>query len=93
MKPFTMRRDDRIKTEVSKAQVLELNVDTNGETWSGSVLAYETLLEFIRRRLGLTGTKRSCESQVCGACTVLVDNQPISSCNYLACEVNGKKLL
>ena len=48
MKPFTMRRDDRIKTEVSKAQVLELNVDTNGETWSGSVLAHETLLEFIR---------------------------------------------
>lgn len=48
MKPFTMRRDDRIKTEVSNTQVLELNVDTNGETWSGSVLAHETLLEFIR---------------------------------------------
>ena len=39
---------------------------------------------------GLTGTKRSCESQVCGACTVLVDEQPISSCNYLACEAHGK---
>jgi len=80
MKPFKMRRDDRIKimTEVPNTQVLELNVDINGETWSGSVPAHETLLEFIRRRLGLTGTKRSCESQVCGACTVLVDNQPIS---------------
>ena len=95
MKPFKMRRDDTIKTmtEVSNMQVLELNIDINGETWSGSVLAHETLLEFIRRRLGLTGTKRSCESQVCGACTVLVDNQPISSCNYLTCEANGKKLL
>jgi len=95
MKPFTMRRDDRVKTmtEVSNTQVLELNIDINGETWSGSVPAPETLLEFIRRRLGLTGTKRSCESQVCGACTVLVDNQPISSCNYLTCEANGKKLL
>lgn len=80
MKPFKMRRDDRIKimTEVPNTQVLELNVDINGETWSGSVPAPETLLEFIRRRLGLTGTKRSCESQVCGASTVLVDNQPIS---------------
>lgn len=35
-------------TGVSNTQVLELNVDTNGETWSGSVLAHETLLEFIR---------------------------------------------
>ena len=72
MKPFKMRRDDRIKimTEVPNTQVLELNVDINGETWSGSVPAHETLLEFIRRRRGLTGTKLSCESQVCGACTV-----------------------
>jgi len=81
-------------TEVSSEnQPLELTVDVNGKTWTGSVPVNETLLEFLRRRLGLTGTKRSCESQVCGACTVLVDNQPISSCNYLACEADGKKVL
>ena len=81
-------------TEVSSAnQQLELTVDVTGTTWTGGVPAHETLLEFIRRRLALTGTKRSCESQVCGACTVLVDNQPISSCNYLACEADGKKVL
>ena len=54
--------------------------------------AHETLLEFIRVRLGLTGTKRSCESQVCGACTILLDDQPISSCNFLAFEANNKAL-
>ena len=77
----------------SESQVLELTVDVNGRKWSGSVPAHETLLEFIRRRLALTGTKRSCESQVCGACTVLVDDQPISACNYLACEANDKRVL
>jgi aerobic carbon-monoxide dehydrogenase small subunit len=77
----------------NEMQALELSVDVNGKKWSGAVPAHETLLEFIRARLGLTGTKRSCESQVCGACTVLVDNQPISSCNYLACEAHRKKVL
>ena len=50
-------------------------------------------MEFIRIRLGLTGTKRSCESQVCGACTVLVDGQPVSSCNYLTFEAHNKSVL
>ena len=50
-------------------------------------------MEFIRIRLGLTGTKRSCESQVCGACTVLVEDQPVSSCNYLAFEAHNKSVL
>lgn len=79
--------------EANEIQVLQLSIDVNGKKWSGAVPAHETLLEFLRLRLGLTGTKRSCESQVCGACTVLVDNQPISSCNYLACEAHGKSVL
>lgn len=74
-------------------QMLPVRVNVNGENWQGEIPAQETLLEFIRIRLGLTGTKRSCESQVCGACTVLVDEQPISSCNYLACEADGKSVL
>jgi aerobic-type carbon monoxide dehydrogenase small subunit (CoxS/CutS family) len=65
----------------------------NGTPWSGEVSIEETLLEFLRNRLRLTGTKRSCESQVCGACTVLVDNRAISSCSYLVFEANGKNIL
>jgi len=70
-----------------------LSLTVNGAAWSGEVPIEETLLEFLRIRLRLTGTKRSCESQVCGACTVLVDNRPISACNYLAFEAQDKKVL
>jgi aerobic-type carbon monoxide dehydrogenase small subunit (CoxS/CutS family) len=75
------------------AQTWVLSTTVNGEPWSGEVPVGETLLEFLRVRLRLTGTKRSCESEVCGACTVLVNNQPISSCSYLAFEANGKSVL
>src|SRR5437899_7794160 len=70
-----------------------LSLTVNGRRWSGEVPVEETLLEFVRNRLGLTGTKRSCESEVCGACTVLVDNQAVSSCNYLAFEADGRSVL
>jgi aerobic carbon-monoxide dehydrogenase small subunit len=70
-----------------------LSLTINGNPWSGEVPIEETLLEFLRNRLRLTGTKRSCESEVCGACTVLVDKRPVSSCNYLAFEAGGKTVL
>ena len=43
-------------------------------------------------RLGLTGAKRSCDLQVCGACTLLVDGMPVSACCTLAYEANGKQV-
>jgi aerobic-type carbon monoxide dehydrogenase small subunit (CoxS/CutS family) len=70
-----------------------LSLTINGNPWMGDVPVEETLLEFLRLRLRLKGTKRSCESEVCGACTVLVDNQPVSSCTYLAFEADGKTVL
>lgn len=78
---------------LSTKQTFQLSLAVNGKLWEGPVPAEETLLEFLRTRLGLTGTKRSCESQVCGACTVLVERKPVSSCNYLAFEANGKSIL
>lgn len=72
---------------------IEIAVTVNGAPWSGRVPVEETLLDFLRQRLALTGTKRGCESEVCGACTVLVDGQPASSCSYLAFETNGKDVL
>ena len=72
---------------------MPIEFTVNGERWSGEVPVEMTLLEFVRARLGLTGTKRSCESEVCGACTVLLDGLPVSSCCTLAFEARGKELL
>jgi aerobic-type carbon monoxide dehydrogenase small subunit (CoxS/CutS family) len=52
----------------------------------------QTLAQFLRDDLGLTGTKISCELQVCGVCSVLVDDQPVSACSYLAADVDGRQV-
>ena len=52
----------------------------------------ETLAEVLRERCRLTGVKLSCESQVCGTCTVLVNALPVSSCTYLAYEARGQRV-
>lgn len=51
-----------------------------------------TVAQFLREQLGLTGTKVSCEIQVCGSCTVLVDGSPISSCSVFAYKLQGKSV-
>ncbi|MEE8518432.1 MAG: (2Fe-2S)-binding protein [Dehalococcoidia bacterium] len=71
---------------------VEVSLTVNGQAWSGMVPVEEVLLELLRERLGLVGTKRSCESEVCGACTVLVDGTPVSSCTHLAWESGGKSV-
>ena len=82
-----------MRSEFDTSQTFALSLTVNGAGWSGEVPVEETLLEFVRHRLGLTGTKRSCESQICGACTVLVEQRPVSSCSYLAFEAHGKSVL
>jgi len=71
---------DNMLDDLRTLQSIDVSLTINGKPWSGPVPAEEVLLDFLRERIGLTGTKRSCESQVCGACTVLVDGQPTSSC-------------
>jgi aerobic-type carbon monoxide dehydrogenase small subunit (CoxS/CutS family) len=56
------------------------------------VAPQELLLDFLRDSLGLTGAKRSCDVQVCGACTVLVDGLPVSSCCLLAAHAAGSEV-
>lgn len=78
--------------ELRTQQTVEVSLTANGQAWSGAVPVEEVLLDFLRDRLRLTGTKRGCESEVCGACTVLVDDQPVSSCNFLVFEANGRSV-
>jgi aerobic-type carbon monoxide dehydrogenase small subunit (CoxS/CutS family) len=68
---------------------VEIGLSVNGRAVMRDVPAQELLLDFLRDSLGLTGAKRSCDVQVCGACTVLVDGLPVSSCCFLAAHAAG----
>jgi len=72
---------------------VELELLVNGDPVRATVAPSEFLLDFLRERLGLTGAKRSCDAQVCGSCTVLVDGGPVSACTYLAVEAGGRAVL
>jgi len=71
---------------------VELACSVNGREVVRDLAPQELLLDFLRDSLGLTGAKRSCDVQVCGACTVLVDGLPVSSCCYLAADADGKSV-
>ena len=70
-----------------------LRMTVNGEATEQLIELAETLAEVLRERLHLTGTKISCDMQVCGACTVLVDGLPVSACTYLAYEARDRDVL
>jgi xanthine dehydrogenase iron-sulfur cluster and FAD-binding subunit A len=65
----------------------------NGRSRSLKVAARSTLLELLREHLGLTGTKCGCEIGECGACTVLLDGEPVNACLVLAPQINGREVL
>jgi len=64
----------------------------NGRPEALDVRPEALLLDVLRDRLQLKGARRSCDMQVCGACTVLVDGAPVSACTYLAVEVDGREV-
>ena len=65
----------------------------NGQQYEMQVPSHELLIDLIRDRLGLTGTKRSCDMEICGSCTVLLDGKAVSSCSLFAFDVDGKEVL
>jgi len=71
---------------------VQIALEVNGREVAREIEPRELLLDFLRDSLGLTGAKRSCEVQVCGACTVLVDGLPVSSCCYLAAQADGREV-
>lgn len=71
---------------------MEIELTVNGRVERLSVAVNEVLIDVLRGRLGLTGTKLSCSSEVCGACTVLIDDAPVSSCTYLAIEADRRRV-
>src|SRR5712692_4111066 len=72
------------------AGILELTL--NGRARTDAVADNVSLLDYLREIVGLTGTKTGCDGGECGACTVLVDDQPRLSCLTLAASIEGRRL-
>ncbi len=72
------------------ADTIDLEFRVNARSQALTIEPRETLGEVLRDRLALTGTKISCDAQVCGACTVLVDDRAVSACTYLAADADGR---
>lgn len=70
-----------------------INLKINGETYEINVKPNTLLLDLIRDEIGLTGTKRGCDTGECGACTVLIEGKAVNSCLVLAVEADGKNIL
>lgn len=77
-----------MKTET----VIEITTSVNGVKHTREVDVRLTIAEYVRDELGLKGTKTSCEMEVCGVCSVLVDGQPVSACTALAADLDGRTL-
>lgn len=71
---------------------IPIQTTVNGRVRELEVPERMLLADLLRERLGLTGTKLSCGMQVCGVCTVLVDGAPVSSCTYLAVDIDGREV-
>ena len=70
-----------------------ITLQINGETYEIIVKTNETLLDVLREKLGLVGTKRGCDSGVCGACTVIIDGEPMLSCMTLAVGCHNRSIM
>ena len=71
---------------------LLVSLNVNGQSYDLALAPHRTLLDVLREDVGLTGTKRGCDDGDCGACTVLVDGAPITSCMMLAVDAQGKAI-
>ena len=70
-----------------------INITVNGTTEQVDVPSNMTLLQMLRDKLAVTGTKNGCAAGECGACTVLMNGEPVNSCMVLAAECNGAEIV
>jgi carbon-monoxide dehydrogenase small subunit len=71
----------------------QINLTINGETEQVVVPSNMTLMRMLRENLALTGTKNGCSAGECGACTVLMNGEPVNSCMVLAVECDGMEII
>jgi carbon-monoxide dehydrogenase small subunit len=75
------------------AQSQEIRVQINDTVYDRTVEARKLLVDFIRDEIGLTGTHIGCEHGVCGACTVLLNGEPVQSCLVFAAQADGAEIV
>jgi len=93
------RRNDKASARRSQSAATEkgnglwpLRFKLNGKKVSAKVQPAQTLLDFLRIEMGLTGTKGACLEGECGSCYVIVDGKPMNSCMMLAPQVQGREV-
>ena len=72
---------------------IPIELTVNGTHYQVSVSPWRTLVEVLRETLGLMGTKKSCNEGECGACTIIMDGRPVTSCLVLAVDAQGKDIV
>ena len=72
--------------------MIRIILNINNEDYQEEVAPYHTLNDVLRNKLGFTDIKHGCGKGECGACTVLVDGKPVSSCLMLAVQAQDKKI-
>jgi xanthine dehydrogenase YagT iron-sulfur-binding subunit len=77
---------------IAAPEKISISLTVNGSEYKIAVAPWTTLLDALRDRLGLTGTKKGCDHGQCGACTVLVDGRRINSCLTFAVMKDGAKV-
>jgi Aerobic-type carbon monoxide dehydrogenase, small subunit CoxS/CutS homologs len=71
---------------------MKVSMSVNGKERTGDIEPRVLLVDFLRTNLGLTGTHIGCDTSSCGACTVLVNGDPVKSCALLAVQVDGSQV-
>src|SRR5258708_17951692 len=88
----TRRHNAMLKTTRGASAEVDLTLRVNGSAQRLRLDSRVTLLDALRDRLDLTGTKMSCDQGACGACTVLVDGKRVLSCLTLAAQCDGREV-
>jgi aerobic carbon-monoxide dehydrogenase small subunit len=81
-----------VRNDLQPAESAGIEVEVNGQRKACTVPARRLLLDCLRDEFGLTGTHAGCEHGVCGACTILLDGEPVRSCLMLAVQAHGHQV-
>src|SRR5438067_13817604 len=78
--------------ELGMSELANVSLNINGQTYTLELEPRRSLLDAIRDECGLTGTHMGCEHGVCGACTVLLDGDPVRACLMFAVQAQGSAI-